>query len=75
VLAELQRGGMDGSDISDDELAKSHARHMIGGASDVPNERIFRFGAPSFSSPPCHPFLVSPPPPPYSYTREQTLTP
>lgn len=45
VLAELQRGGMDGYDISDDELAKSHARYMIGGASDVPNERIFRFGA------------------------------
>ena len=51
VLAELQRGGMSGYDISDDELAKSHARHMIGGASDVPNERIFRFGARS-SSPP-----------------------
>ncbi|KAH9171936.1 tryptophan synthase beta subunit-like PLP-dependent enzyme [Lactarius sanguifluus] len=46
VLAELQRGGMNGYDISDDELAKSHARHMIGGASDAPNERIFRFEFP-----------------------------
>ena len=36
---------MTGYDISDDEMAKSHARYMIGGASDVPNERIFRFGA------------------------------
>jgi threonine dehydratase len=44
VLAELERGGMKGHDISDDEMAKSHARYMIGGASDVPNERIFRFG-------------------------------
>ena len=45
MLAELQRGGMNGYDISDDEMAKSHARYMIGGASDAPNERIFRFGA------------------------------
>ena len=57
---------MDGYDISDDELAKSHARHMIGGASDVPNERIFRFGARSRSSPPLvfcatTAFLSSPP--------------
>ncbi len=44
VLDELERGGMKGCDISDDEMAKSHARYMIGGASDVPNERIFRFG-------------------------------
>lgn len=50
VLAELERGGMNGLDISDDELAKSHARYMIGGASDVPNERIFRFGATILSS-------------------------
>ena len=45
VLGELERGGMTGHDISDDEMAKSHARYLIGGASDVPNERIFRFGA------------------------------
>jgi threonine dehydratase len=46
VLAELRRDGMNGHDISDDEMAKSHARYMIGGASDVPNERIFRFEFP-----------------------------
>jgi len=45
VLEKLAQGGMNGCDISDDEMAKSHARYMIGGASDVPNERIFRFGA------------------------------
>lgn len=45
VLGELERGGMTGHDISDDEMAKSHARYLIGGASDVPNERVFRFGA------------------------------
>jgi len=46
VLDELERGGMKGCDISDDEMAKSHARYMIGGASEVPNERVFRFEFP-----------------------------
>ncbi|KAI0267117.1 tryptophan synthase beta subunit-like PLP-dependent enzyme [Gloeopeniophorella convolvens] len=41
-----RRGGMHGHDISDDEMAKSHTRYMVGGASDVPNERIFRFEFP-----------------------------
>jgi threonine dehydratase len=35
---------MKGFDISNDELAKSHARYMVGGRSHVENERIFRFG-------------------------------
>ncbi|KAI0279345.1 tryptophan synthase beta subunit-like PLP-dependent enzyme [Russula aff. rugulosa BPL654] len=46
VLEELERGGMNGHDISDDEMAKSHTRYLIGGASDVPNERLFRFEFP-----------------------------
>ncbi|KAH9961562.1 tryptophan synthase beta subunit-like PLP-dependent enzyme [Russula dissimulans] len=46
VLEKLAQGGMNGCDISDDEMAKSHARYMIGGASDVPNERVFRFEFP-----------------------------
>ena len=44
VLAQLEKQGMKGFDISDDELAKSHARYMVGGRMDVPNERMFRFG-------------------------------
>jgi threonine dehydratase len=43
VLAELEAQEMKGHDISDDELAKSHARYMIGGRSVVENERVFRF--------------------------------
>lgn len=43
VLFDLKEQGMRGSDISDDELAKSHARYMIGGCKNVPNERVFRF--------------------------------
>ena len=44
MLCQLTKLEMKGSDISDDELAKSHARYMIGGRVDVPDERIFRFG-------------------------------
>lgn len=44
LLQTLENQGMKGYDISDDELAKSHARYMIGGAQRVENERLFRFG-------------------------------
>jgi hypothetical protein len=44
TLARLKEDGMQGRDISDDELAKSHARYLVGGKHDVPHERIFRFG-------------------------------
>ena len=44
VLSALDAKGMKGFDISDNELAKSHARYMVGGRSNVDNERIFRFG-------------------------------
>jgi hypothetical protein len=45
VLSTLEKQGMQGYDISDDEMAKSHVRYMIGGCLKVPNERIIRFGA------------------------------
>lgn len=44
VLTALEASDMKGYDISDDELAKSHARYMIGGCHVVPDERVFRFG-------------------------------
>lgn len=44
VLTELQQKGMHGVDISENELAKTHARYLIGGKAKVPNERLFRFG-------------------------------
>jgi threonine dehydratase len=46
VLAELEKEGMKGRDISDDELAKSHGRYLVGGCQDVTHERVFRFGKP-----------------------------
>ena len=52
LLETLEKGGMKGYDISDDELAKSHSRYMIGGAHRVENERLFRFGmCPCFNRP------------------------
>ena len=49
LLAQVQAHDMRGTDISDNELAKSHARYMIGGCKQVPNERLFRFGEPMSS--------------------------
>ncbi|KAF9465046.1 tryptophan synthase beta subunit-like PLP-dependent enzyme [Collybia nuda] len=46
VLAALEASDMKGYDISDDEMAKSHARYMIGGCQQVPHERVFRFEFP-----------------------------
>ncbi|KAK7057151.1 threonine dehydratase [Favolaschia claudopus] len=43
LLKALAAEDMEGSDISDNEFAKSHARYMIGGSQIVPNERVLRF--------------------------------
>jgi threonine dehydratase len=44
IFAALAKEGMTAVDLSDDEFAKSHVRHMVGGKSRVPYERVFRFG-------------------------------
>jgi len=44
LLKALDAADMKGYDISDNELAKSHGRYMIGGPQCVPDERVFRFG-------------------------------
>uniref|UniRef100_A0A0W0FH08 Threonine dehydratase n=2 Tax=Moniliophthora roreri TaxID=221103 RepID=A0A0W0FH08_MONRR len=46
LLKSLEENDMKGHDISDNELAKSHARYMIGGTQFVQNERVFRFEFP-----------------------------
>ncbi|KAJ3874939.1 tryptophan synthase beta subunit-like PLP-dependent enzyme [Lentinula edodes] len=46
LLNEFEAGGMKGHDISDNELAKSHGRYLIGGSQPVPNERMIRFEFP-----------------------------
>lgn len=44
LLSDLAKEDMKGLDISDNELAKSHGRYMIGGSQVVPHERVLRFG-------------------------------
>lgn len=47
VIDSLKAKGFDALNLSEDELAKEHLRHMVGGRSDVGgNERIFRFEFP-----------------------------
>ena len=47
LLDQLQQAGYKVIDLSDNELAKLHLRHMVGGrSSSVANERLFRFEFP-----------------------------
>lgn len=46
VMQQIRTLGFDAVDISDNELAKSHGRYLVGGASKIPNERIISFEFP-----------------------------
>jgi threonine dehydratase len=46
LLAAIRAAGFGAEDISDNEMAKSHGRYMIGGRSKVPDERVYRFEFP-----------------------------
>ena len=46
VRQKLSINGFESIDISDNELAKTHIRHLAGGRSIVPHERLFRFEFP-----------------------------
>ena len=47
LLEQLQQAGYEVVDLSDNEMAKLHVRHMVGGRSSrVANERLFRFEFP-----------------------------
>lgn len=46
ILESLESEGFEAENISDNEMAKSHARYLVGGKSKVPNERLFRFEFP-----------------------------
>lgn len=44
IVSACAERGLQALDLTDDEMAKTHLRHMVGGrASGVKNERIFRF--------------------------------
>lgn len=44
ILQSFKTHGIEAVDLSEDEFAKSHVRHLVGGRSAVEHERIFRFG-------------------------------
>lgn len=47
LLRRIQEAGtMEAKDLSGDELAKSHVRYLVGGRSDVPDERLYMFNFP-----------------------------
>jgi threonine dehydratase len=47
IVAQLATAGYSVRNLSEDELAKLHVRHMIGGRPlDLPNERVYRFEFP-----------------------------
>ncbi|EMC94476.1 hypothetical protein BAUCODRAFT_140794 [Baudoinia panamericana UAMH 10762] len=46
LISRLEADGMRASDLSGDELAKSHIRYLVGGRSNAENERLFSFEFP-----------------------------
>ncbi len=47
LIARLRRRGLPSLDFSDNEMAKLHVRHLVGGrAPSVENERLYRFEFP-----------------------------
>lgn len=47
VISRIRESGtMDVTDLSGDEIAKSHVRYIVGGPSNVPNERLYTFRFP-----------------------------
>jgi threonine dehydratase len=52
IIRNLQRNGLKTVDLSDNEMAKLHVRHMVGGRApqvlkkDAPDERLYRFEFP-----------------------------
>ena len=46
LISRLQKQDMQATDLSGNELAKSHIRYLVGGRSDAANERLFAFEFP-----------------------------
>ncbi|CCH44052.1 threonine dehydratase [Wickerhamomyces ciferrii] len=46
VLNELEKFGFSAIDISQNEMAKSHGRYLVGGSANLPNERLLNFEFP-----------------------------
>ena len=46
IIDELSRHDLPVIDLSENDMARLHIRHMVGGRADVENERILRFQFP-----------------------------
>jgi threonine dehydratase len=46
IIDQLESSGLPVTDLSTNDMARLHIRHMVGGRADVENERIFRFQFP-----------------------------
>ncbi|KZY65287.1 MULTISPECIES: threonine ammonia-lyase, biosynthetic [unclassified Oleiphilus] len=46
LVEELEEQGYPVMDLTDNEVAKLHVRHMVGGPSNAENEQVFRFQFP-----------------------------
>lgn len=46
IISEITNSGMKAHDMSDNDLAKSHCRYMVGGSADLAEERLFSFEFP-----------------------------
>ncbi|KAI0839034.1 threonine dehydratase I [Hypoxylon sp. FL0890] len=46
LIDRINNDGMTATDLSGDELAKSHIRYLVGGRSDVADERLYMFTFP-----------------------------
>lgn len=47
IIKELQQNGYDVADLSDDDIAKTHIRYMVGGrATSIKNEQLYSFEFP-----------------------------
>ncbi|HWD41871.1 MAG TPA: threonine ammonia-lyase, biosynthetic [Fimbriimonas sp.] len=49
IVASLRESGFEVLDLTDNENAKLHIRHMVGGRADVSDERLIAFGFPERS--------------------------
>ena len=58
LFRRLSKDGMHAADLSNDELAKSHIRYLIGGRSNVQDERLYMFEFPERPGA-LHKFLTS----------------
>ena len=58
LFRRIAKDGMNAADLSEDELAKSHIRYLIGGRSNVHDERLYMFEFPERPGA-LHKFLTS----------------